>query len=199
MDINFDKEFGRNIIGVDEAGRGPLAGPVVAAAVYIKKISESFLELNDSKKLTDKKRRKLYNELINSNDIVYGVGIVEANVIDDINILNATFLAMRKALENINLNLDDYLLLVDGNHKIREYNYEQIPVIKGDSKSMSIAAASVIAKVTRDIIMERLEEDTPGYNFDQHKGYGTKLHYQKIDELGISVNHRRTFLKKVLK
>ena len=161
MDINFDKEFGRDIIGVDEAGRGPLAGPVVAAAVYIKKISESFLELNDSKKLTDKKRRKLYNELINSNDIVYGVGIVEANVIDDINILNATFLAMRKALENINLNLDDYLLLVDGNHKIREYNYEQIPVIKGDSKSMSIAAASVIAKVTRDIIMERLEEDTP--------------------------------------
>ena len=199
MDINFDKEFGRDIIGVDEAGRGPLAGPVVAASLYIKKISESFLELNDSKKLTDKKRRKLYNELINSNDIVYGVGIVEANVIDDINILNATFLAMRKALENINLNLDDYLLLVDGNHKIREYSYEQIPVIKGDSKSMSIAAASVIAKVTRDIIMERLEEDTPGYNFDKHKGYGTKLHYQKIDELGISVNHRRTFLKKVLK
>lgn len=194
----FDEEFKESIIGVDEAGRGPLAGPVVAAAVFIKKYDESLNKLNDSKKLTDKKRREIYKEMLNNKNIVFGVGIVDEKIIDEINILNATFLAMREALENIKLDEEKYLVLVDGNKEIREYNYRQKSIVKGDAKSLSIAAASIIAKVTRDEIMEKYSELYPEYYFEKHKGYGTKLHYEKINEYGVTKIHRKTFLKKIL-
>lgn len=194
----FDEEFKESIIGVDEAGRGPLAGPVVAAAVFIKKYDESLNKLNDSKKLTDKKRREIYKEMLNNKNIVFGVGIVDEKIIDEINILNATFLAMREALANIKLDEEKYLVLVDGNKEIREYNYRQKSIVKGDAKSLSIAAASIIAKVTRDEIMEKYSELYPEYYFEKHKGYGTKLHYEKINEYGVTKIHRKTFLKKIL-
>lgn len=193
----FDKSFKEKIIGVDEAGRGPLAGPVVAAAVVLKRYIKSFDKLNDSKKLSDKKRRELYNMLINSKNVVYGVGIVDEKEIDEINILNATFKAMKIAIENMNIDNENYLVLVDGNKEIKLYQGKQEAIVKGDSKSLSIAAASIIAKVTRDNIMDDYSSVYKGYGFEKHKGYGTKLHYEKIKELGISNIHRKTFLKGV--
>lgn len=189
----FDKSFNKKVIGVDEAGRGPLAGPVVAACVYIKRYSKELEGLNDSKKLTDKKRRELYDYLTASKNIVYGVGIVDEEVIDEINILNATFLAMNNALNEIEV--ADRLVLVDGNKEIKGYLGEQEAVVKGDGKSLSIAAASIIAKVTRDMIMEDYDKKYPGYEFAKHKGYGTKRHYECIKEKGICDIHRLSFLK----
>lgn len=193
----FDLEKGVEIIGVDEAGRGPLAGPVVAAAVKLKKYSDELQEINDSKKLTEKKREKLYDIIMDSFEV--GVGIATAQEIDEINILNATFLAMRRALGELKNKTDiDTLILVDGNFKIREYEGEQEPVIKGDAKSLSIAAASIIAKVTRDRMLVEDGKKYPEYQFEKHKGYGTKVHRAALLEYGPTPIHRKSFLKKIL-
>lgn len=193
---DFDKEYNRLIIGVDEAGRGPLAGPVVAAAVVINKYSQYLEEVNDSKKLTEAKREKIYENILNDENIIFGVGIVNSDIIDEINILQATYMAMRKAIDDIVIiNKEDYLVLVDGNREIKDCNYMQETVVKGDAKSLSIATASIIAKVTRDRIMKEFDNTIPGYNFSKHKGYGTKEHYKLLRENGISNIHRKTFLK----
>ena len=194
----FDLSKGEIVIGVDEAGRGPLAGNVVAAAAILKKYSNDLDEINDSKKLTEKKREKLFDVIMESFYI--GVGEATPEEIDEINILNATFLAMRRALENLKKQCStDYLVLVDGNFKIREYEGEQEFVIKGDAKSLSIAAASIIAKVTRDREMIEEGKKYPEYKFEKHKGYGTKLHKEKLLELGILPIHRKSFLNKIIK
>lgn len=192
---DFDLENG-DIVGIDEAGRGPLAGPVVAAAVKLKKYDERLGEINDSKKLSEKKREYLFDLILEY--FYVGVGVSNVEEIDKLNILNATFLAMRRALDEIKIECNFSRVLVDGNHKIRDYNREQIPVIKGDSKSLSIAAASIIAKVTRDKIMEKLHEKYPEYNLKKHKGYGTKEHRENLIKYGVSDIHRKTFLKKIL-
>ena len=192
----FDLENG-DIIGVDEAGRGPLAGPVVAAVAKLKKYDEKLEKINDSKKLTEKVREELFDIIMENFDI--GIGIASVDEIDEINILNATFLAMRRAIEEIEKKVKFEKILVDGNHRIREYIGEQLPVIKGDSKSLSIAAASIIAKVTRDRMMLEIAKLYPEYTFEKHKGYGTKAHREMILEKGpIDTVHRKSFLKKIL-
>ena len=190
----FDEQYDCVIAGVDEAGRGPLAGPVVAAAVIVNGYFEELIEINDSKKLTEKKREKLY-ELILQNCVV-GIGTASEKEIDSVNILNATFLAMRRALEK--LGSHDHLVLVDGNHKIREYKGRQQEIVKGDSRSLSIASASIIAKVYRDNIMKEISGKYPEYRFEQHKGYGTKLHREMLLKYGPCEIHRQSFLKKIL-
>ena len=194
----FDLSKGEIVIGVDEAGRGPLAGNVVAAAAILKKYSSDLDEINDSKKLTEKKREKLFDVIM--ENFYIGVGEATPEEIDEINILNATFLAMRRALKNLKKQCStDHLVLVDGNFKIREYEGEQEFVIKGDAKSLSIAAASIIAKVTRDREMIEEGKKYPEYKFEKHKGYGTKLHKEKLLELGILPIHRKSFLNKIIK
>lgn len=194
----FDLEMGK-VIGVDEAGRGPLAGPVVAAAALLKKYSSTLDEINDSKKISEKKREKIFYNL--EENFFIGIGIATVEEIDEINILNATFLAMRRALENLckqGINIEDYLVLVDGNHKIRELSLNQEPIVKGDSKSLAIAAASIAAKVTRDKIMLDSIKEYPDYEFEKHKGYGTKKHREIILEKGVTKIHRKSFLKKII-
>ncbi|MGL4970278.1 MAG: ribonuclease HII [Cetobacterium sp.] len=192
----FDIENG-DIVGVDEAGRGPLAGPVVAAVAKIKKYDERLDKINDSKKLTEKMRDSLYDVILENFEV--GIGIATVEEIDSVNILNATFLAMRRAISNLDSNIKFERVLVDGNHKIREYEGEQIPVVKGDSKSLSIAAASIIAKVTRDRMLVGISEKYPEYQFAKHKGYGTVVHRNMILEKGpIEGVHRKSFLKKIL-
>ncbi len=187
----------RDVIGVDEAGRGPLFGPVVAACVYILDTDdEIFNKINDSKKLTEKKREQIYKELIVSDKIQYAVGVASSEEIDEINILNATFLAMNRALEK--LKITDKKVLVDGNQKIRGCKLEQDSLVKGDSKDLSIATASIIAKVYRDHLLYNYDEKYPLYGFKNHKGYGTKAHYEAIEKYGILKEHRRSFLKKIL-
>ena len=177
-----------NTAGVDEAGRGPLAGPVVAAAViFPAKIN--IVGLDDSKKISPKKREELYPQ-IQAEAIAYGVAIVSREVIDEINILQASRLAMKKAVEQLQPVPD--LLLIDGNQKI-DSTLDQWAIVKGDSKSLSIAAASVLAKVTRDRIMEDYHKLYPQYEFHRHKGYGTKLHRALIEEHGPCPIHRSTF------
>lgn len=194
----FDLSKGEIVIGVDEAGRGPLAGNVVAAAAILKKYSSDLDDINDSKKLTEKKREKLFDVIM--ENFYIGVGEATPEEIDEINILNATFLAMRRALENLKKQCStDHLVLVDGNFKIREYEGEQEFVIKGDAKSLSIAAASIIAKVTRDREMIEEGKKYPEYKFEKHKGYGTKLHKEKLLELGVLPIHRKSFLNKIIK
>lgn len=194
----FDLNKGVKIIGVDEAGRGPLAGPVVAAAAKLKNYSEALQEINDSKKLTEKKREKLFDIILENFEI--GIGIATPEEIDEINILNATFLAMRRALKDLEkkIEIDDALILVDGNFKIREYFGNQEPVIKGDAKSLSIAAASIIAKVTRDRLMVEESKNYPEYQFEKHKGYGTKAHRTVLLQKGPTSIHRKSFLTKIL-
>lgn len=180
------------VCGVDEAGRGPLAGPVCAAAVILPRDLE-IEGLNDSKKLSDKRRRALY-EVITEQAISYGIAMVDEKVIDEINILQATFLAMRQAV--LQLSEKPALALVDGN---REPDFGDIPIktiIKGDSLSANIAAASILAKVTRDRFMEGQDAIYPQYGFCVHKGYGTKAHYEALRAYGPCPIHRRTFLKK---
>ena len=176
------------VAGVDEAGRGPLAGPVVAAAVILP-LSASLQGLDDSKKLSEKKREELFPK-IQTEAIAYGVAIVNRQVIDDINILQATRLAMKQAVEKLGSVPD--LLLIDGNQKI-ESSLDQWAIVKGDAKSFSIAAASVLAKVTRDHLMEENHRKYPQYEFAQHKGYGTKQHRELIAQHGPCPIHRRTF------
>ncbi len=197
VDYSIENEYrekGFNIIcGVDEAGRGPLAGPVYAAAVILP--SDCVIEgLNDSKKLTEKKREALFDE-IKEKALAYGIASADEKEIDEINILNATFLAMKRAIALLSVRPD--LALIDGNQKPHT-DIEEVTVIKGDAKSMSIAAASVLAKVSRDRFMLEIAEKYPQYEFARHKGYGTKLHYEKIAQYGVCDIHRRTFLKKIL-
>lgn len=192
----FDLGMG-DVVGVDEAGRGPLAGPVVASAVKLKKYDKKLELINDSKKLTEKKREELFDLVLSYFEV--GIGIATVQEIDDLNILNATFLSMRRAIDDLKGNgVEIKKVIVDGNHKIREYDGEQEFVIKGDSKSLSIAAASIIAKVTRDRIMVELGKKYPEYQFEKHKGYGTKNHREVIIEKGATEIHRKTFLKKIL-
>jgi len=179
------------ICGVDEAGRGPLAGPVCAAAVILPEGLE-IPGLTDSKKLTDKKRRELY-PLIQEQAISYGIGFASEKEIDEINILQATFLAMQRALDQLEVKPD--LALIDGNRE-KDFGIPVKTVVKGDSLSMNIAAASVLAKVTRDDLMMLLAEEYPQYGFEIHKGYGTKAHYAALTEYGPSPIHRLSFLKK---
>lgn len=192
----FDREKGEKIIGIDEAGRGPLAGEVVASAVILHTYSEKLDKINDSKKISEKKREELF-DIIKEHFFV-GIGIATVEEIDSLNILNATFLAMRRAIENLNVENKEYLVLVDGNFKIREYNHSQEPIIKGDATSLSIAAASIIAKVTRDKMMMEIAKNYPEYHFEKHKGYGTKLHKEALLKYGATDIHRKTFLKKIL-
>lgn len=179
------------ICGVDEAGRGPLAGPVCAAAVILPPHCE-IPGLNDSKKLSDKKRRELF-PVIQEKAIAYGIAFATEQEIDEINILQATFLAMRRAIEQLEGKAD--FALIDGNRET-DFGIPAMTVVKGDSRSASIAAASVLAKVTRDEYMEKLAGEYPEYGFEVHKGYGTKRHYQALTEHGMSPVHRKTFLKK---
>ena len=179
------------ICGVDEAGRGPLAGPVCAAAVILPANLE-IPGLNDSKKLTDKKRRELF-PIIKEQALAYGIGLASHEEIDEINILQATFLAMERALAQLEGKAD--MALIDGNRE-KDFGLPVRTVVKGDSRSANIAAASVLAKVTRDDIMMAYAQEYPQYRFDVHKGYGTKAHYEALREHGPSPIHRMTFLKK---
>jgi len=178
----------RNPAGIDEAGRGPIAGPVVAAAVILNE-NKKIGGINDSKQLTDKKRRALY-KIIRENSLSHSVGIVDPDEIDRINILRAAIKAMKLAVEGLKVKPD--FLYIDGNMNVPSL-IEQEALVKGDTRCYSIAAASIIAKVTRDIIMEDLHELYPQYNFRKHKGYPTKEHYNAIRKFGPSPVHRRTF------
>ena len=180
------------ICGVDEAGRGPLAGPVCAAAVILPK-GLVIPGLNDSKKLSDKRRRELF-PIIQQEAVSFGIAFASQEEIDEINILQATFLAMRRAMEQ--LNPQPEFALIDGNRET-DFGVPCKTVIKGDSMSANIAAASVLAKVTRDNWMMEAAEKYPGYGFEIHKGYGTKAHYAALEKLGPCPIHRRTFLKKL--
>ena len=179
------------ICGVDEAGRGPLAGPVCAAAVILPEHLE-LPGLTDSKKLTDKKRRELF-PIIQEQAIAWGIGWASEKEIDEINILQATFLAMERAMEQLSVKPD--LALIDGNRE-KDFGIPVKTVVKGDSLSMNIAAASILAKVSRDDLMVKLAEEYPQYQFEVHKGYGTKAHYAALTEHGASPVHRMSFLKK---
>ena len=182
----------RIVCGVDEAGRGPLAGPVCAAAVILP--PDLQIEgLNDSKKLTDKKRRELFDVII-ENAVSYGIAMASEQEIDEINILQATFLAMQRALDKLTVRPE--LALIDGN-RAKDFGLPVQTIVKGDSLSASIAAASILAKVTRDRLMEELDGKYPQYGFAVHKGYGTKRHYEALRQYGPCEIHRRTFLKKL--
>lgn len=183
----------KTVCGIDEAGRGPLAGPVFAAAVILPMDFE-IEGLNDSKKLTQKKREQLF-DIIVENAVSYSIATATEIEIDEINILKATFLAMNRAVDGLEVSPD--IALIDGNQK-PGLKIEERTMIKGDAKSVSIAAASILAKVSRDRYMIELSKIYPQYFFEKHKGYGTKLHYEMLEQHGISQVHRRTFLKKLL-
>ena len=195
--FQFDKDFNTTIIGTDEAGRGPAAGGVFAAAVCFEKVTDGLIKdlaiLNDSKKLTAKKRNSIYDVIKNStlNEIV----CVEVDEIEKINILNASLKAMNLACSAI-IDNSDVMVLVDGNKLIKNFKYPQQFVIKGDSKSASIAGASILAKVTRDRYMEQLHEEFPMYNWAKNAGYLTKEHLDAIDKHGLCKYHRPSFLRK---
>jgi len=182
------------ICGVDEAGRGPLAGPVYAAAVILPKghIVEG---VNDSKKLSEKKRELLFDKIIDEC-VCYSIGTASEKEIDEINILQATYLAMKRAVDG--LEIVPQLALIDGNRIPPLTSTDARAIVKGDAKSASIACASILAKVSRDRYMLEMAKKYPEYQFEKHKGYGTKLHYEMIDKYGICEIHRKTFLKKVL-
>lgn len=182
------------VCGVDEAGRGPLAGPVYAAAVILPKghIVEG---VNDSKKLSEKKRALLFDNIMDEC-ICCSIGTATEKEIDEINILQATFLAMKRAVDG--LEITPQLALVDGNKAPQLTAADVETIVKGDAKSASVACASIIAKVSRDRYMLEMAEKYPQYQFEKHKGYGTKLHYEMIEKYGICDIHRKSFLKKVL-
>lgn len=192
-DYSFEKkhqEAGcRFIVGIDEAGRGPLAGPVVAAALHLP-ASVSLSGLNDSKKLSERRREALFEEILSESAILFSVGIVEAEEIDRINILQATHLAMKKAVEGLSSVPD--MCLIDG-LPVRNFPFPQESIVKGDGKSLSIAAASIIAKVTRDRIMKKYAELYPQYGFEKHSGYGTRMHLEALKKYGPVPIHRRSF------
>ena len=177
------------ICGIDEVGRGPLAGPVVAGAVILPK-DDMILYLNDSKKLSEKKREMLYDEIMN-RAVATGIGMASPARIDVINILQATYEAMRMAIDNLKVRPD---ILLNDAVTIPQVDILQVPIIKGDAKSISIAAASIIAKVTRDRLMVEYDKVLPGYDFASNKGYGTKAHIAGLKELGPTPIHRRSFI-----
>ena len=179
------------LAGVDEAGRGPLAGPVCAAAVILPR--ELQIDgLNDSKKLSDKKREALF-DIIRENALAYSVAFASHREIDELNILNATYLAMNRAVAGLSLTPD--MTVIDGN-RAKGIEFPNITLVGGDGKSANVAAASVLAKVTRDRLMCELAEKYPGYGFEKHKGYPTRAHYEALGRLGPSEIHRVTFLRK---
>lgn len=178
------------ICGIDEAGRGPLAGPVVAGAVILPRDCQ-ILYLNDSKKLTARRRELLYEEIM-EKALAVGTGVVSHARIDEINILQATYEAMRQAIENLGMAPD---ILLNDAVTIPEVTLKQVPIIKGDAKSVSIAAASVIAKVTRDRMMVEMDQKYPGYGFASNKGYGSAAHIASIREMGPCGIHRKTFIR----
>ena len=183
------------ICGIDEAGRGPLAGPVVVGAVILPK--DSFIEgVNDSKKISEKKREKIYEQII-EEAISFSVGIVDQKTIDEINILNATKLGVKLALEGLKQRPD--VIMVDALNNMDTLGIPYISVVKGDAKNYSIAAASIIAKVTRDRIMKEWDEIYPIYGFSKHKGYGTAEHIRVIKENGPCILHRKSFIKNFVK
>ena len=177
------------ICGIDEAGRGPLAGPVVAGAVILPKNCE-ILYLNDSKQLSAEKREQLYDVIL-EHAVAVGIGIVSPQRIDEINILQATYEAMRQAIEKLN---PQPAVLLNDAVRIPQVAIQQVPIIKGDAKSVSIAAASIVAKVTRDRMMEQYEEVFPGYGFARNKGYGSKEHIEALQTMGPTAIHRRSFI-----
>mgnify|MGYP002672562160 FL=1 len=188
----FDREYKiyGTVCGIDEAGRGPLCGPVVAAAVILPD-EYNILYINDSKKLSETKREEVYKE-IDKYAVTYGVGIVSPERIDEINILQATYEAMRTAIHKLSVTPD---ILLNDAVTIPMVDIKQVPIIKGDAKSQSIAAASIMAKVTRDHLMEEYDKLYPEYGFAKHKGYGTAAHIKAIKEYGPCPIHRRTFIK----
>lgn len=179
------------VCGVDEAGRGPLAGPVFAAAVILPRgyIVDG---ANDSKKLSEKKREILF-EKIKEEALYYSVAMVDEKTIDKVNILNATFMAMNDAVNTLGVNPD--FVIIDGNKVPKDMHFPAKSIVKGDANSISIACASILAKVSRDRYMLEMARQFPEYQFEKHKGYGTKLHYQMLDEYGASKIHRQSFLK----
>lgn len=182
----------KNICGIDEAGRGPLCGPVVAAAVILDK--DVIIEgVNDSKKISEKKREELYDKIIDSA-LSVGVGMADIEEIENLNILGATKLAMTRAVENLKIKPD--YVLIDGNQNVKSISIKQNTLVSGDSKSLSIACASIIAKVTRDRLLIKMDEKYPEYGFAKHKGYGTKAHIEAIKKYGITDIHRPSFCKK---
>ena len=187
----YEREYGMytRICGIDEVGRGPLAGPVVAGAVILPK-DDMILYLNDSKKLSEKKREMLYDEIMN-RAVATGIGMASPARIDEINILQATYEAMRMAIDNLKVRPD---ILLNDAVTIPQVDILQVPIIKGDAKSISIAAASIIAKVTRDRLMVEYDKVLPGYDFASNKGYGTKAHIAGLKELGPTPIHRRSFI-----
>jgi ribonuclease HII len=193
----FEQQYTDNgsltVAGVDEAGRGPLAGPVYAAAVILP-FGTEIEGLNDSKKLSEAKREKLF-DIITDKAVAYGIASASEKEIDGINILEATFLAMNRALKQIEGSFD--LALIDGNRN-KGIEYPSVTVIKGDALCADIAAASILAKVSRDRFMYTMAEKYPQYGFEKHKGYGTKLHYENIAKYGVCPIHRKTFLKGIV-
>lgn len=189
--MEFERKYSEYdyICGIDEVGRGPLAGPVVAAAVILPKDSY-YQYLNDSKKVTEKRRNKLYDE-ITAEAVSYGIGLVSPDIIDDINILQATYVAMKKAIDA--LSIRPQMILVDAVH-IPDIGIPQVGIVKGDAKSISIAAASIVAKVYRDRLMTEYDALYPEYKFAKNKGYGTKEHMQALHEIGMSPIHRKSFV-----
>ena len=189
--MEFERKYSEYdyICGIDEVGRGPLAGPVVAAAVILPKDSY-YQYLNDSKKVTEKRRNKLYDE-ITAEAVSYGIGLVSPDIIDDINILQATYVAMKKAIDA--LSIRPQMILVDAVH-IPDIGIPQVGIVKGDAKSISIAAASIVSKVYRDRLMTEYDALYPEYKFAKNKGYGTKEHMQALHEIGMSPIHRKSFV-----
>jgi ribonuclease HII len=188
----YEKQYStcQYICGIDEVGRGPFAGPVIASAVILPKDC-NILYINDSKQLSEKKREELYDEII-SNAVAFGIGSVPPDQIDDMNILQATYEAMRKAISNLALKPD---ILLNDAVTIPGVDIRQVPIIKGDAKSISIAAASIVAKVTRDRLMVAYDKVFPGYDFANNKGYGSPKHIEAIKKLGLTPIHRRSFVK----
>lgn len=189
--FSYEREYSayEHIAGIDEVGRGPFAGPVVTACVILPKECD-ILYLNDSKKVSEKKREALYDEIM-EKAVSVSFGIMSNEVIDDINILQATYKAMREAINNMSVKPD---ILLNDAVTIPGVNIKQVPIIKGDAKSASIAAASIVAKVTRDRMMVELDEKYPGYGFAKNKGYGTGEHIKALKELGPCEIHRRSFI-----
>ena len=189
------------IIAVDEAGRGALAGPVVAGAFFIKNVNEKIpkppIQVRDSKQLSPKQRNTLFSWLKKQKNFRWAVGMASHKTIDRINIRQANFKAMQKAVQK--LSQRKFLVFVDGNDKIPNLSQKQFAFVKGDARIFSLACASIVAKVTRDRLMTRLAKKYSEYRFEVHKGYGTKLHFQKIKKHGLSPIHRKTFLKKLNK
>lgn len=178
----------KRIAGIDEAGRGPLAGPVVAcAAIYLG--TRPIKGIKDSKKISEKNREMLFDEIVKNKDVIYSIGVVNEKTIDRVNILQATKLAMKKAIKKLNA---DYLI-IDGNFILKDVCIDQVAIKKADDKIFSCSLASIIAKVHRDRLMRKLDKKYPHYNFKKHKGYGTREHYRLLKKYGVSAVHRKSF------